>query len=478
MAFQLNRDSSERLAQQIKRALADRIHSGLIGPGEQLPRVRDLVRELGVSPVTVTEAYAALESAGLVVRLHGKGVFVRERPLSEPRTTQRDEHAWMQGVPDHVPRSFAWSLEGAGHGARVLTMQTAVVGADLVPVSDLMSDLQLSLRGNPNLLSHYAPIAGDGNLRQTAATYLQGLGVPATANEVIITQGAQQGIDLVARTFIGPGDAVAVESPAFPPAIDAFRARGATIVPVPVDGEGMQTDALSDIPNLRLVYTVPAFQNPTGAILSRRRRLALTALAQERHVLLLEDDPWRELSYDHEPPAPLRAMDTTGHVIYLKSFSKIFAVGVRLGALVASGLLFDRLLAAKGVADRGTALLPQLAVQPFLDSPRMGRYLRRLVAALRERRAAVLGALERHAPRGVRWTVPPGGLNVWITLPRHMDAQAVVAEAEKEGILLAPGVGFFVENPSLNCLRLSFGAAAPGDLERGVRVLCAILARS
>lgn len=306
------------------------------------------------------------------------------------------------------------------------------------------------------------------------AAYLQGRGTRVSAAEVLITQGAQPGIDLVARIFVGPGDAVALESPCYPPAIDALRARGVRLFPIPVDGEGMRVDLLANIPGLRLVYLVPTYQNPTGTVLSRRRRATLLEMARKRHFLVMEDDPWPEIAFDRAPPT-LKSQDPDGHVVYLKSFSKLLSVGVRLGAVAASGQVFDQLAAAKGIADLGVSQLPQLAVLPVLQSPRLQPCLRRMVGALRERRDAVLAALTAAAPPGVRWTTPAGGLNLWVTLPAHLDAVAVPQAAEARGIVFAPGVSFFPGEPELNHLRLSFRAAKPADLVRGVRELCAVL---
>lgn len=474
MQFSLDRQSDETLPQQIKRILADRIRSGMAKPGERLPTVRQMAQQLGVSPVTVMQAYATLEAAGLVVREHGRGIFVQARPGSNGERKKAPLH-WQQNLPDYIPRSLSGYLTRSELPPNAVPMHIATVEAGLLQIMELVNAVKHAALHDPSRLGRYSPTAGVSELRMAVAAYLADRGLSVPAADVLITQGAQQGIDLVARTFTGPGDGVAIESPSYPPAIDAFRARGVRLYPIPVDGEGMRVDLLADIPNLRLVYLVPTFQNPTGAVLSRRRRATLLEMARSRHFLILEDDPWSEIAFAKAPPPTLKSQDPDGHVIYLKSFSKLLSVGVRIGAVVATGQIFERLVAAKQIADLGVSLLPQLAVLPVLQSARLQRHLGRMVNALRERRDAVLGALAAAAPRGVRWTAPAGGLNVWVTLPPHIDAEVLLSAAETRGLVFAPGISFFPADPELNHLRLSFGAASPADLDRGVRALCQLL---
>ncbi|MFZ5815058.1 MAG: PLP-dependent aminotransferase family protein, partial [Bacillota bacterium] len=476
MHLSLDRTSPEPLPQQIRRALADRIRSGLIPPGERLPTVRRLAEQLGVSPVTVMQAYATLEAAGLVSRVQGSGVYVRERPEAPPEGRKPEPYGWQRGLPDYIPRSLAGHLTRTDLPPRGIPMHVAIVDAGLLQVMELVNAIRNAALNDPARLGWYSPTEGVPELREAVAAHLRRMGMAISAGEVLITQGAQQGIDLVARTFTGPGDAVAVESPCYPPIIDAFLARGARLHPIPVDGEGMQVDRLAEIPGLRLACVVPNFQNPTGAVLSRRRRASLLELARRRGFLILEDDPWSEFAFGGRAlPPSLKSQDPDGHVIYLKSFSKLLSVGVRLGAAVASGLVFERLVAAKRLTDLGVSLLPQLAVTAVLQSPRLQRHLQRMIGALRERRDAVLEALTAHAPRAVRWSRPGGGLNIWLTLPPHVDPEALLRAAEARGILFAPGTGFFVGDPEGSHLRLSFGAAPPADLQRGVRELCALM---
>ncbi|EQD28436.1 transcriptional regulator, GntR family with aminotransferase domain protein, partial [mine drainage metagenome] len=176
------------------------------------------------------------------------------------------------------------------------------------PTGDLIGDLRAAVQDDPTFFGAYGPLAGEGGLRSRIAAYLGEDGARLRADDVLITNGAQQGLDLIARAFVEPGDVVAIESPTYPAAIDVFRARGAVLHPVPVDAQGLQVERLGEIRNLRLVYTVPDFHNPTGAILSDGRRRALVDLARERGFLVVEDDPWREINFGEPLPPPLRTL--------------------------------------------------------------------------------------------------------------------------------------------------------------------------
>jgi len=474
--FALDRRSGDPLSVQIKNGVTDRIRSGLLTPGEQLPTVRQMAARLSVSPVTVIQAYAALEASGLVTRVHGRGVFVRPRP-GDP-LPPAGAGAWQRSLSDYIPRSLSGYLLRSDLPSHVVPMHVAAVEASLLQVMELANAVRNAALSDPGRLGWYSPPAGIPELRAAVAAYLTDTGLKAAPGDVLITQGAQQGIDLIARTFVGPGDGVAIETPSYPPTTDAFRARNVRLHPIPVDDQGMRVDLLEEIPHLRLVCVVPTFQNPTGTVLSRRRREQLLEIARRRNLLILEDDPWSEFAYDTAPPPTLKSQDTGGHVLYVKSFSKLLSVGVRIGAVVASGQLLQRLVAAKEISDLGVSLLPQLAVLPVLQDPRLGRRLKRMVAALRERRDAVLRTLASTAPDGTSWSAPAGGLNVWVRLPRHLDAEALLPRAEAEGVTFAPGVSFFPAAPEGNHLRLSFGAGKPPDLERGVTALCRAIAQA
>lgn len=221
------------------------------------------------------------------------------------------------------------------------------------------------LSENPKVLSQYGEIQGDKALRQARVEYLQRMDLTTSPDNILVTSGSQQGIDLIARTFVGPGDVVVMEAPTYPGAIDVFRGRGATILTVPVDSDGMRVDLLQHLCDKykpKIIYTVPPFHNPTGAVMTTKRRRQVLEIASSTQCIVIEDDPCSEIYFERKPPASMKSMDQDGHVIYLKGLSKILAPGCRIGILAASGSIFKRLIAAKANTDLESPLLTQKAI--------------------------------------------------------------------------------------------------------------------
>jgi DNA-binding transcriptional MocR family regulator len=269
-----------------------------------------------------------------------------------------------------------------------------------------------------------------------------------------------------------------MEAPTYPGAIDVFRSRGATILTVPIDEDGMRVDmlhALCEKHNPKLIYTTPTFHNPTGTIMPLQRRKLLLDIAESHHCLIMEDDPFSDIYFDRKPPLPIKSLDKSGHVIYLKGLSKTIAPGCRIGLLAASGSIFKRLYAAKANMDLGSPLLTQKVIVPLVDSAKMEQHLKRLRAALKSRRDVVLAVLKEHAPSGVTCFIPKGGLNVWIQLPSWIDSNVLLYEANKRHVSFLTGSACFAIENEHSTLRLSYSYANEKLLQDGVMILCEIM---
>lgn len=256
--------------------------------------------------------------------------------------------------------------------------------------------------GQPELMATYGNFQGDAELREVMCRHLHSRGVEVQASDVMITSGTQQGIDLVARTFVGPGDTVYLEGPSYTGAIDVFAGRGAEMIFVPMDSEGMRIDVLTRLCDKRppkVIYTNPTFQNPSGVTMSIARRQRLLELARSYRCLIVEDDPFSDLYFHKPPPPPIKSMDEEGHVVYMKSFSKVIAPGCRIACVAAGGNILSRLIAAKSASDLGSPLLNQRAVLPFI-SRRYDAYAKQLRTLLRGRMEAAVKLLKRYAPPG------------------------------------------------------------------------------
>ncbi|OYD06187.1 PLP-dependent aminotransferase family protein [Paludifilum halophilum] len=473
MNIELNRGSRIPLARQIKQAIADRILSGYFKKGARLPSVRKLAQSLRVSPVTVIHALDLLETKGLVKRIHGKGTFVYEDE-NESETEQTEEPTPFP-VSDYLHRSQHWYFH---QRESEINFSLCAVHPELLPASDLAQSIRQLAMKDPEVLVQYGEIQGDLELRRTMAKNLAREHLALSPQEVLVTNGAQQGIDLVARSFIGPGDLVVTEEPTYTAAIDAFRSRGANLLTVPMDEEGIRIDkltALLDTYKPKLIYTIPSFQNPTGNVMSAKRRRELFDLARHTNCLILEDDPWSEIFFDKAPPPPIKSLDQSGHVIYLKGISKMLSPGCRVGFLTASGTVLHRLVAAKTHADLGNPLLNQKVILPLLQPENLSSLLKQLRTVLKKRRDTALRLLRHYAPPQIQWTIPQGGLNLWISLPERIRANSLLQEAEKRRISFLPGSSCYPGDPEWNHLRISFSYVDEGQLKEGIQKLCSIL---
>ena len=319
----------------------------------------------------------------------------------------------------------------------------------------------------------YGEAEGYGPLRQLIAERMRRHGAPVDPDDIVITNGSQQGIDNVVRAVVDPGEVVLVEAPTFMDAIRIFRSHDAEVVGVPMDDEGMRPDALrATLERLpappRILYLIPTYQNPTGITMSLPRRREILGIAREAGMLVLEDDPYGELRYDDVELPSLRALDPA--VIHLGTFSKTFAPGLRIGWVVTGDPLRRMLLSIKEGTDIQTERIMTRtvyhAVRGYLDD-----HLDRAREIYRGRRDAMVHALEREMPAGTTWTVPEGGFFVWVQLPEGMNADDLLPAAARNGVIYLPGSWFFPDRSEVRGLRLNFSTLPEERIVEGVRRL-------
>jgi DNA-binding transcriptional MocR family regulator len=471
----IQRNRGESLSRQIYQSIVDRIRSGLLEEGSKLPSVRSLSKQLEVSLVTAVKAYKQLEQDGFATSIQGKGTFVKVK-MNETRLEKEEipSYDWQLSLQDYLPRSQFARYHIA---PQKVHLSSSMIDPKLLPNRYFEHEVQQVLSDNPELLSIYGNVQGDSQLRSEMSTYLKRSGVISTPENILVTSGLQQGIDLIARTFVGPGDVVVMEAPTYPGAIDIFRGRGATILTVPVDKDGMRIDILQNVCEKhkpKVIFTVPTFHNPTGVVMSLKRRKQLLDIARSIHCIIVEDDPCREIYFLKKPPVTLKSMDQFGNVIYLRGLSKTIAPSCRIGILTASGSIFTRLLAAKANADLGSPLLTQKAILPLINSKRMIDHSKKLRTALQIRRDLALDLLTNLSPEGVSWTIPEGGLNLWISLPSWIDSHLLLSEAKKQQITFLPGSACYPVGQENNHLRISYSYINEELLTHGITTLCNI----
>ena len=322
----------------------------------------------------------------------------------------------------------------------------------------------------------YAASEGYGPLREWVADDLRRQGLTVQAAQVLITTGSQQGLDLVAKVLIDAGSKVLVERPTYLGALQAFAPMEPHIVSVASDDEGVVAqDLRTQAPGARFAYLLPNFQNPTGRSMSEARRAEVIQVAQDTGLPLLEDNPYGDLWFDQAPPAPLSARHPEG-CIYLGSFSKILAPGLRLGYLVAPAPLYPKLLQAKQAADLHSPSFNQRIVFEVIRNGMLASHVPRIRALYKAQRDAMLAALSREmSGLDVQWTCPQGGMFIWLQLPPAVNAAALLPQAVKAGMAFVPGSAFYADQPQNNTLRLSFVTADRPAIDQAIQILAHLL---
>jgi 2-aminoadipate transaminase len=326
--------------------------------------------------------------------------------------------------------------------------------------------------------------ASDGlpELRALVAARLTADGMPCTADDVLITQGGQQGLDLTAKLFVDAGDVIVTERPTFLGALIAFNPCEPEYRSVPMDDEGMDTDALEVVlrstERVKLVYTVPDYQNPTGRTMSLGRRRRLVELAEEHDVVILEDTPYRELRYEGERLPTIASLDPNGRVVHLGSFSKILAPGLRLGWALAAPEVREKLSLLKLAADTQNGTLNMRAAAAYLTRFDIEQHIADMLPTYRHQRDLMLATMAEHFPAGISWTRAHGGLFTWVTFPRGLDLAAFQRDVliPRAGVIVVPGTPFFADRPEANHARMSFSGVPDARLVAGVRAMGGLLA--
>lgn len=486
MEIPLDRSSRVPLARQIRLYVERLIRQGVLGPHVKLPATRDLSRRLGVNRATVTMAYEELLAEGLARAHVGQGTFVAalEPQLEVPPANTLLELDWpglfSKGSQLAVMEARRRDLSGQGAHPKtgVISLAGGMPDSGLFPIEAFRQVLNRVIRAEGQQLLQYYPVGGYPPLRQFVARYLLRYGVEARPEEILIVNGSQQGLDLIGRVLLDPGDFVAIEEPTYSRAIQVFRAFGAQLLPIPQGDDGFRLDLLERALGRhapKLLYCQPSAHNPTGHTMSPGARHGLLALAARYRVPVIEDGFDGSLYFGDRPPVPLKASDSAGAVIYIGTFSKILFPGLRLGWLVAPQPILERLEVAKQLCDIHTSPLIQAAVFQFCQRRRLERHLARCAAEYGRRRAVLLRSLERRMPKGTMWTVPHGGFSLLVTLPEGVEALSLLPSALEHGVAFTPGNVFFVDGGGERTLRLSFSSIPAHRIDEGIRRLAEVV---
>jgi len=474
----ITRDGGASITQQLVDRFTTAIDGGDLRPGDKLPPTRTLASEAGINHLTAARIYRRLAELGYVTASVGRGTFVR---TLAPAAAEERGDEWQSYVLPERPATYQEEILSDSfrlpEREGMISLATGFPSLRFHPATEMAEIAAQVFDDVGEAAMDYLNAEGLGELRERIAIRGAERGSVAGADEVIVTSGGQQAIDLTARALLEPGDVVAVESPTFTGTMLALRSTGARVVGIPVDECGLDIDALEQVLaryEVRLCALQTSCHNPTGTDLSQERRARLAQLAVERNFFVLEDAVYADLRYEGVRLPALRR-DAPGHVIYINSLSKVVGGGLRIGWIAARGPVRDRLVTLKQGADFQSPTLVQHMAARYLAGGGYDRKLRESLPYYRARRDALMDALERHLEGEVDAAPPKGGHHVWVTLRREIDERALYAEALRHGMAFTPGGAVRAERRGPTGLRLSFSLAEPDQLDEGVRRLARAL---
>ncbi|MBB1520692.1 GntR family transcriptional regulator MpaR [Aquipseudomonas guryensis] len=463
----------EKFADQI----AELIRSGMLAPGEKVPSVRHASRTYGVSPSTVFQAYYLLEDRGLIQARARSGYFVRElarHSLAEPETSAQAAQTTEVDVSELV-----FSVLGSLKDPHTVPFGSAFPSPQLFPLQRLARSMAHALRDMPAHAVISDMTSGNPDLRRQIALRYMVAGVRLPLDELVITNGALEALNLCLQTVTSPGDLVAIEAPAFYATLQVLERLKLKAVEIPVNPrEGIDLEVLAerltDLP-IKACWFMSSLQNPLGASMSDGKKQALYALLQQHQLPLIEDDVYAELYYGAQPPKPVKSFDTDGLVMHCGSFSKSLAPGYRVG-WVAGGRYAEQISRLKLMTTISPSVPAQAAIADYLQHGGYDRHLRKLRHALETQQGAMLASAARHFPAGTRVTRPSGGYFLWFEFPESVDSLQLFQLALAQGISLAPGPIFSATRRFRNCARLNHGHPWDAQSEQAMELLGRILA--
>ncbi len=470
LLIHLARDNGRSLQRQLAEQIRRAILSGDATPDRRLPSTRQLARDLRISRTIAENAYDELASDGYVERRQGSGTFAaRDLPPPLPARAvppSRQAHRWLGHAP---PVSVDVPAAGG-------VIEFRLGRPSIAPLPrDVWRGIWRAV-GAQQPPDDYGPAAGDPDLRAAIAAYLRrARGLACTADDVVVTVGAMQAFDLVVRATLPSGETAAIEDPGYPEARAVLQAHGIHILPVPVDHDGLRVDLLPDEgPVPTLVYVTPSHQYPLGGRLTIARRIALLEWARRNDSLIVEDDYDSEFRFDAPPLPALAGMDDAGDVVYVGTFSKVLTPALRVGYLVASGELRERIIGYKYVSDRHTPWAVQRALHAFIADGHLDRHVRRMRRHYAQKRAALQVELAPITPLASLQGID-AGLHAFLAFHAPLDAGRIIAAAAERGVAVRDVAPYYLGEPARRGLLLGYGGLPLPDVVRGARILTEVI---
>jgi GntR family transcriptional regulator/MocR family aminotransferase len=483
VSFTLERRRGVPLFQQIARAITTDIRRGRLRPGDALPGTRTLARALGVQRLTAVAAFDDLVAEGWIINQRARGAFVStDLPDPRPRRFTSPE------LPIKMAERTGFDLLPAPdpelpHDVSLGSLLLAPCRPDvrLVPGKVIGRAVRRAMSMASGSLLSYGPPEGHARLRKAVSAMLAATrGLTAGPENVCITRGSQMALTLLARSLIRPGDVVAVEQLGYRSAWESFRLAGAKLIGIPVDGEGLQVDALERAVgehDVRAVYVTPHHQFPTTVTMSAARRLKLLDLARTHRIAIIEDDYDHEFHYEGRPVLPLASADRFGVVAYVGTFSKVLAPALRIGYVVAPLPLIERIAAHRSHIDIQGDQVLEYAVGELLEEGEIQRHIRRVRREYRVRRDTLVAALRDHLGGHLTFDVPAGGIALWVRASKGIDVDAWASSATRRGVVVVTGASYTLDGRPHPFMRLGFAPLNIKELRESVRRLAAACPR-
>jgi len=480
---ELERESDRSLTAQIADVFTHAIETGELLPGAQLPPTRELAELAGVNHLTAARAYRRLSELGLVAGRVGSGTFVRQTApeASEALAHGEGDTAWqLYALPDEV-ESHADRVVGEmfrqADREDLVPLLVGYPSHDIFPAERFQEIIGEIAASDGTRVHQYGDVEGVAELREELADLGREQGFASDAEEIVTATGAAQAFHLVASALLRPGDIAAVESPTFPGSLNTLHATGASIMPVPVDSDGLDVVALEQLARrreIKLLALQPRCHNPTGHDLSPERRARVVELARRYGFFVVEDGVYADLRFEGEALPALRS-EAPEHVIYVSSLSKTTSPGLRVGWIAAQGPVLERIVLEKRTAELNTPILNELVLARFLATECYSEQIERATAFYRERYEVLFDAVGEQLGGVATVHRPRGGGHLWLSLSERIDERDLYEEAVRQGVSFLPGGAMMPERPRRTYARLSFGYLDPPELREGAKRLAAAI---
>lgn len=470
--IRLDVSSGISLYHQIASIISEKISGNEFPPGTKLPPERDLATILKVSRTTAINAYRLLEQQGLVRTRVGSGTYVTEQPAAE----KQKEIPWNQLFKSYSQSYASEALREmvtAGYSTGTISFATGMPDPEFYPVQILANLFRTHIDFINKADFGYISTQGYYPLNNSIAEMLNESGIIAKAEEIMVVSGSQQGLYLLSKALLEPGDYVVMEAPTFLGAIQAFQAAGAKILGIDTSGNHFISLLEDYIIRYRpkLLYIMPTYQNPSGNTMHLRQRQELLDLAARRRLIVIEDDPYGNLYYGEAPPPTLKALDPYGGVVYLGTFSKILIPGLKVGYLIAPQQLIKRMAFDKQYIDLNSNNITQWLTHKYLEEGYLGEHLALLRGEYKKRRDTMVKSLRRFCGDDLDFNIPDGGYYIWCKLREAVKINKLLHEAAKAGVSFVPGDAFYAAAPTGAEFRLCFATHSEAVIAEGIKRL-------